>query len=442
MIGDPARPLDRRRPDGLRRAAGEGGRPGRGGGRRGCRAGRRRRPAAATTAGTSTPRRWSPAPTRRPRCSPRRPSARWRRWSGCDSLDEAIELANSTRFGLGANVYTEDMKTMLRCMRELKAGTVWFNDPLTDNDAGPFGGFKQSGLGRELGREGLEAFQETKHVHIETGDREEGLVVPVWQLKQQRGRCATTSAAAGWRPPAAETLEDRNPATGELTALVPLSGAADIDAAARAAREAQPAWRAVAPQKRARAVIALREALWERQEDIARLVTEDMGKTLDDARGEVAARDRVDRGRLRDPAPAQGREPRGRRARRRRRARAPAGRRGRRDHPVQLPGDDPALVPALRDRLRQHVHPQAVRARPAPVGADLRADRRDRRSSPTGCSTSSTAPTTRSTACSTTPRSTRSRSSARPRPPATSPSARPPPASASRRSAGRRTRSS
>jgi betaine-aldehyde dehydrogenase len=84
------------------------------------------------------------------------------------SLDEAIELANSTRFGLGANVYTEEMTTMLRCMRELKAGTVWFNDPLTDNDAGPFGGFKQSGLGRELGREGLEAFQETKHVHIET----------------------------------------------------------------------------------------------------------------------------------------------------------------------------------------------------------------------------------------------------------------------------------
>ena len=84
------------------------------------------------------------------------------------SLDEAIELANSTRFGLGANVYTRDLPTILRCMRELKAGTVWFNDPLTDNDAGPFGGFKQSGLGRELGREGLEAFQETKHVHLET----------------------------------------------------------------------------------------------------------------------------------------------------------------------------------------------------------------------------------------------------------------------------------
>jgi betaine-aldehyde dehydrogenase len=85
-----------------------------------------------------------------------------------ESLDEAIELANGTRFGLGANVYTRDLANTVRCLKELKAGTVWFNDPLTDNDAGPFGGFKQSGLGRELGREGLEAFQETKHVHIES----------------------------------------------------------------------------------------------------------------------------------------------------------------------------------------------------------------------------------------------------------------------------------
>jgi betaine-aldehyde dehydrogenase len=56
----------------------------------------------------------------------------------------------------------------MRCVREIRSGTVWINDPLTDNDAGPFGGFKQSGLGRELGREGLEAFQETKHAHIES----------------------------------------------------------------------------------------------------------------------------------------------------------------------------------------------------------------------------------------------------------------------------------
>ncbi|MBA2630376.1 MAG: aldehyde dehydrogenase [Thermoleophilaceae bacterium] len=85
-----------------------------------------------------------------------------------ESLDEAIALANGTPFGLGANVYTRDLETAVRCLREIKAGTVWINDPLTDNDAGPFGGMKQSGFGRELGQEGLEAFQDTKHVHIET----------------------------------------------------------------------------------------------------------------------------------------------------------------------------------------------------------------------------------------------------------------------------------
>ncbi|MBA2691639.1 MAG: aldehyde dehydrogenase [Rubrobacter sp.] len=82
-------------------------------------------------------------------------------------LDEAIAHANSVPFGLGANIYTRDFGNMLRCMREIRAGTVWINDPLTDNDAAPFGGQKGSGIGRELGREGLEAFQESKHVHID-----------------------------------------------------------------------------------------------------------------------------------------------------------------------------------------------------------------------------------------------------------------------------------
>ena len=84
-----------------------------------------------------------------------------------NSLDEAIEQANSVPYGLGANVYTRDFEKMLKCMRELRAGTVWINDPLTDNDAAPFGGQKGSGIGRELGREGLEAFQESKHIHID-----------------------------------------------------------------------------------------------------------------------------------------------------------------------------------------------------------------------------------------------------------------------------------
>jgi betaine-aldehyde dehydrogenase len=57
---------------------------------------------------------------------------------------------------------------MLKAMEEIDAGTVWFNDPLTDNEAAPFGGMKASGNGRELGPEGLEDFRQAKHVHIDT----------------------------------------------------------------------------------------------------------------------------------------------------------------------------------------------------------------------------------------------------------------------------------
>src|SRR5436190_16984049 len=84
-----------------------------------------------------------------------------------------------------------------------------------------------------------------------------------------------------------ETLPDVDPSTGEVAGLIPLSGPADVDAAVRMARAAQPEWRAVPPQRRARAIMALREELWRHHEDLARLVTEDLGKTLDDARGEV-----------------------------------------------------------------------------------------------------------------------------------------------------------
>jgi acyl-CoA reductase-like NAD-dependent aldehyde dehydrogenase len=84
------------------------------------------------------------------------------------SLDEAIERANATEYGLGANVYTLRLDYMLKAMEELQAGTVWFNDPLTDNEAAPFGGMKASGHGRELGTEGLDDFRQTKHVHIDT----------------------------------------------------------------------------------------------------------------------------------------------------------------------------------------------------------------------------------------------------------------------------------
>jgi betaine-aldehyde dehydrogenase len=81
------------------------------------------------------------------------------------TFDEAIALANDSDYGLGANLYTNDPRLVKQYYEEIKAGTCWVNDPLTDNDAGPFGGMKFSGGARELGEEGLETFLETKHVH-------------------------------------------------------------------------------------------------------------------------------------------------------------------------------------------------------------------------------------------------------------------------------------
>ena len=80
---------------------------------------------------------------------------------------EAIAMANDSRYGLGASIYTNDLGVAMRAMQEIKAGTFWINDPLTDNDAGPFGGMRWSGIGRELGEEGLDAFREPKHVHLD-----------------------------------------------------------------------------------------------------------------------------------------------------------------------------------------------------------------------------------------------------------------------------------
>jgi betaine-aldehyde dehydrogenase len=81
------------------------------------------------------------------------------------SFEEAIDLVNDCQFGLGAVLLSEDPKKIKTFFEDVKAGTIWINDPLTDNYAGPFGGMKDSGGARELGIEGLDEFRETKHVH-------------------------------------------------------------------------------------------------------------------------------------------------------------------------------------------------------------------------------------------------------------------------------------
>ncbi len=78
------------------------------------------------------------------------------------SFDEALERANASEFGLGACLFTTRMDEAMKAYEVLQAGMVWVNNPLIDNDAIPFGGWKMSGIGREMGRQGLDAFRQSK----------------------------------------------------------------------------------------------------------------------------------------------------------------------------------------------------------------------------------------------------------------------------------------
>ena len=101
------------------------------------------------------------------------------------NLREAIELANNSQYGLGCSIYTNDLEKAMTAAHDIKAGSFWINDPLTDNEAAPFGGMKMSGGGRELGIEGLDEFRESKHILIDYKIREKDYWFP-YDLDQGR----------------------------------------------------------------------------------------------------------------------------------------------------------------------------------------------------------------------------------------------------------------
>jgi aldehyde dehydrogenase (NAD(P)+) len=88
-----------------------------------------------------------------------------------DDEEEAIRRANDTTYGLGASVFTHDLERAHRVAAEIESGMVWINSSQDCDPRIPFGGVKQSGIGRELGEAGLEAYSQVKAVHVNMGTK-------------------------------------------------------------------------------------------------------------------------------------------------------------------------------------------------------------------------------------------------------------------------------
>lgn len=91
-----------------------------------------------------------------------------------EEVSEAIKIANDSIYGLAASVWSRDLQQALAVAKRIRAGTVWINEHHVLNPQAPFGGYRQSGFGREMGRYGLDEYTEVKHIHVDLMQRRQG----------------------------------------------------------------------------------------------------------------------------------------------------------------------------------------------------------------------------------------------------------------------------
>ena len=104
-----------------------------------------------------------------------------------DTLDDAIAIANDSPYGLVGYVWAEDLQVAMRCSRDIRTGTFWVNTPMVRELRAPFGGYKQSGVGRDGATSSVEFFTELKSTII--SDRSAGAVASRGRSGRERVRC-------------------------------------------------------------------------------------------------------------------------------------------------------------------------------------------------------------------------------------------------------------
>ncbi len=212
--------------------------------------------------------------------------------------EEAVKLANNTRFGLAASIWSEDINLALDIATQIKAGTIWINSTNLFDAASGFGGYRESGFGREGGKEGL--FEYVKKSKVESRKSE---VVKIKKVKAKSNaprpltfdlRPAIDRTAKLFingkqaRPDSGYSIEVTDP-SGNQIGEVGQGSRKDIRNAVEAARGVADKWSKTTGHSRAQILYYLGENLAARSDDFAKRISQQTGVDAESANREVEA---------------------------------------------------------------------------------------------------------------------------------------------------------
>ncbi len=205
------------------------------------------------------------------------------------SHSEAVALANNTKYGLAASIWTENINLALDVAPKLKAGSVWINCTNQFDAAAGFGGYRESGFGREGGKEGLYEYLKPK---VEDQFSENPHLPKAEKTKSSLDRLSHIDRTAKLyiggkqaRPDGGYSLDVKNP-NGEVVGEVPLGNRKDIRNAVEAAH-ADKSWVAMTSHARAQVLYYIAENLSQRADEYAKRMLEMTHQSLESAKAEV-----------------------------------------------------------------------------------------------------------------------------------------------------------